>query len=106
MKMTNNLEQKQFTIRKKIAKHGPNSIIVIPKLLREELRPKTIIEVNFKSITNKDQYPYTITKKIAKHGVHSIIVIPKFLQGELCPQTIVEISIKVLSSVNGGEVGK
>ena len=31
--------------RKKIAKHGLNSIIVIPKLLRDELRPKTVVEV-------------------------------------------------------------
>ncbi len=39
---------KEFTIRKKIAKHGKNSIIVIPKLLQEELRPKTIVELNIK----------------------------------------------------------
>ncbi|MBI5065381.1 hypothetical protein HZA97_04025 [Candidatus Woesearchaeota archaeon] len=36
---------KTFTIRKKIAKHGVNSIIVIPKLLRGELKPKTIVEL-------------------------------------------------------------
>ena len=40
--------QKQFNIRKKIAKHGDNSIIVIPKLLRDELKPKTIVEINIK----------------------------------------------------------
>ena len=39
---------KEYTIRKKIAKHGENSIIVIPKLLRGELRPKTIVEINIK----------------------------------------------------------
>ena len=38
----------EFTIRKKIAKHGDNSIIVIPKLLKEELKPKTIVELNIK----------------------------------------------------------
>lgn len=37
--------RKRFTIRKKIAKHGDNSIIVIPKLLRDELKPKTIVEL-------------------------------------------------------------
>ena len=42
--------QKQFTIRKKIAKHGENSIIVIPKLLRGELKPKTIVEINIRVI--------------------------------------------------------
>ena len=40
--------QKEYTIRKKIAKHGENSIIVIPKLLREELKPRTIVEINIK----------------------------------------------------------
>lgn len=37
-----------FTIRKKIAKQGENSIIVINKLLKEELKPKTIVDVNIK----------------------------------------------------------
>ena len=32
-------------LRKKIAKHGNDSIIVIPKLLRNELKPKTIVEI-------------------------------------------------------------
>ena len=36
---------KQFNIRKKIAKHGSNSIIVIPKLLQGELRPKMIVDI-------------------------------------------------------------
>ena len=40
--------RKQFTIRKKIAKLGKNSIIVIPKLLNTELSPKTIVEINIK----------------------------------------------------------
>ena len=40
--------EKEYTIRKKIAKHGENSIIVIPKLLKEELKPKTIVEINIK----------------------------------------------------------
>ena len=39
---------KEYTIRKKIAKHGDNSIIIIPKLLKEDLKPKTIVEVNIK----------------------------------------------------------
>lgn len=40
------MPQKQFTIRKKIAKHGDNSIIVIPKLLQGDLPPKTIVEIS------------------------------------------------------------
>ncbi len=39
---------KEFTIRKKIAKHGKNSIIVIPKLLQQDLKPRTIVELNIK----------------------------------------------------------
>jgi len=40
--------QKQFNIRKKIAKHGCNSIIVIPKLLQGDLPRGTIVELNIK----------------------------------------------------------
>ncbi|MEK6922414.1 MAG: hypothetical protein AABX08_01285 [Nanoarchaeota archaeon] len=36
---------KSFTITKKIAKHGNQSVIIIPKLLQPELKPKTIVEV-------------------------------------------------------------
>jgi len=38
--------QRKFTLRKKIAKHGEDSIIVIPKLLQGELPPKTIVEIS------------------------------------------------------------
>jgi len=36
----------QFTITKKIAKHGKQAIIVIPKMLEEHLRPGTVVELN------------------------------------------------------------
>ncbi len=42
------MENKQFTITKKIAKHGSNSIIVIPKILQGELPRGTIVELNIK----------------------------------------------------------
>ena len=35
---------KTFTITKKIAKHGNQSIIVIPSFLSSKLKPKTIVE--------------------------------------------------------------
>ncbi len=35
----------QYTITKKIAKHGNQAIIVIPKLLQEDLKPNTIVKV-------------------------------------------------------------
>lgn len=41
---------KQFTIRKKIAKHGTNSIIIIPKLLQGELKPRTIVDIDIKVV--------------------------------------------------------
>ena len=36
---------KNFTITKRIAKHGKQSVIVIPSFLQSELKPKTIVEV-------------------------------------------------------------
>jgi hypothetical protein len=42
------MKNREFTLRKKIASQGDNSIIVIPKLLREELKPKTIVELKIK----------------------------------------------------------
>jgi len=38
-------QTKQFTITKKIAKHGNQSIIVVPRLLECELKPGTIVEL-------------------------------------------------------------
>ena len=36
---------KQYTITKKIAKHGSQAIIVIPRILEKELVPGTIAKV-------------------------------------------------------------
>ena len=36
---------KQFVITKKIAKHGSQAIIVIPKILEKMLKPGTIAEI-------------------------------------------------------------
>jgi hypothetical protein len=36
---------KQFTLTKKIAKHGSQSIIVIPRILEDELKPSTIVKL-------------------------------------------------------------
>jgi hypothetical protein len=43
---------KQFTLTKKIAKHGNQSIIVIPKLIEEHLKPGTIVEVKIDILDN------------------------------------------------------
>jgi antitoxin component of MazEF toxin-antitoxin module len=36
---------KQYTITKRIAKHGNQAIIVIPRLLEKDLKPGTIAQV-------------------------------------------------------------
>ncbi len=36
--------QKVYRITKKVAKHGKQAILVIPKVLQERLKPGTVIE--------------------------------------------------------------
>jgi hypothetical protein len=38
-------EKKCFTITKRIAKHGSQAIIVIPRVLESQLKPGTIAEI-------------------------------------------------------------
>ncbi len=38
---------KSFTITKKIAKHGSQAIVVIPRLLESELKPGTVVKMTF-----------------------------------------------------------
>ena len=38
-------KQKKFTIMKKIAKHGNQSVIIIPRILESELKPGTITQL-------------------------------------------------------------
>ena len=38
-------KMKQFIITKRIAKHGKQAILVIPKLLETELKPGTVVKV-------------------------------------------------------------
>lgn len=42
----------QYTLIKKIAKHGKQAIIVIPKLLENRLRPGTIVELKIEIISD------------------------------------------------------
>ena len=39
------VKMKQFVITKKIAKHGRQAILVIPRLLETELKPGTVVKV-------------------------------------------------------------
>ena len=38
---------KSFTITKRIAKHGKQAIIVIPRMLESDLKPGTIVKMTF-----------------------------------------------------------
>ena len=46
---------KQFNIRKRIAKHGINSIIVIPKLLQADLPRGTIVDIQIKVVDEMNE---------------------------------------------------
>lgn len=45
---------KQYTITKKIAKHGTQSIIIIPSFLQEQLCPGRLVELQIKMIKTED----------------------------------------------------
>ncbi|MCK4520986.1 MAG: hypothetical protein KAU20_00295 [Nanoarchaeota archaeon] len=39
------IENRQFVITKKIAKHGNQAIIIIPRILEDKLKPGTITKL-------------------------------------------------------------
>ena len=39
---------KEFTLTKQIAKHGDQAVLVIPKMLQDVLKPKTMVEVRIR----------------------------------------------------------
>lgn len=45
---------KTYTITKRIAKHGNQVVIVIPSFLKQELKPKTIVEVRINIVKEAD----------------------------------------------------
>ena len=48
------MEKKEFTLTKKIAKHGNQSILVIPRILESELKPRTIVKVTIEILKEAD----------------------------------------------------
>lgn len=42
--------QKQFTLTKRIAKHGSQAIIVVPKILEKQLKPGTLAQITIEII--------------------------------------------------------
>lgn len=46
--------QKSFILTKKIAKHGPQAVIIIPRFLQQDLKPQTIVEVKLTILREAD----------------------------------------------------
>jgi len=46
---------KSFTLTKKVAKHGSQAIIVIPRVIEDDLKPGTIVEVRFNIIKEVEE---------------------------------------------------
>lgn len=49
-----NSEEKQFVITKKIAKHGSQAIIVVPRILENKLKPGTIAKLTIDVLEEAD----------------------------------------------------
>ena len=47
------MENKSFTITKKIAKHGNQAVIIIPSVLQEHLKPGVLAEIKIEIILDK-----------------------------------------------------
>jgi hypothetical protein len=47
------MESKTFVITKRIAKHGKQAIIVVPKLLEEKSKPGTAAQITFEVVEMK-----------------------------------------------------
>jgi len=45
----------EFSLTKQIAKHGKQAIIVIPKVLQDDLCPKTLVELKIKILKKADR---------------------------------------------------
>ena len=46
---------KEFTITKKISKQGRNSIIVLPKILENQLKPQDVVEVRIRMVEEAEK---------------------------------------------------
>ncbi|MEI6849690.1 MAG: hypothetical protein WCK29_01500 [archaeon] len=48
----NTKENKRFTLTKRIAKHGSQAIIVVPRMLEQHLKPGMITQITIEIIEN------------------------------------------------------
>jgi hypothetical protein len=53
----------QFIITKKIAKHGKQAIIVIPRMLEGELKPGTIVKITLDILGNIEKVGNNETRR-------------------------------------------
>lgn len=44
----------EYTLTKQIAKHGKQAIIVIPSVLADELKPKTLVEIKIRILKTSE----------------------------------------------------
>ena len=45
----------EYTITKKIAKHGSQAVIVIPRILEENLKPNTIVKLTIEVLKKPEE---------------------------------------------------
>jgi hypothetical protein len=48
-------ENKRFVITKRIAKHGSQAVIVVPRILEQHLKPGTIVQLSIEVISDSGQ---------------------------------------------------
>ena len=49
------MKDKQFVLFKKIAKHGSQSIIIIPRILESDLKPGTIVKMTLDVMKEREK---------------------------------------------------
>ena len=45
----------EFVVTKRIAKHGSQAVIVVPKILQDELKPRTIVKLTIEVLKRPDE---------------------------------------------------
>ncbi len=48
------MAQNTFILTKKIAKHGKQAIIVIPKVLQQKLKPNTLVQMKIEVLQEEE----------------------------------------------------
>lgn len=53
-----NKKQRQYVITKRVAKHGNQAIIVIPRILEAQLRPGTVAKLTIDVLTDAEDFKH------------------------------------------------